>query len=178
MLPGGCGRTPWGYVDWNLNFVCSTSYWLVVPLEGTWIEIEWGLQGIYYGRVVPLEGTWIEIVMQAPTGCSDASYPLRVRGLKSLDVSKSCIVIARSYPLRVRGLKYFWRCDTVRIVLSYPLRVRGLKLMYLCSLRLAERSYPLRVRGLKSKSRRRSYRGRSVVPLEGTWIEIGGRWVR
>ena len=55
----------------------------VVPLEGTWIEIEAGLDVDKIASVVPLEGTWIEIKRQHVSTCTVCqSYPLRVRGLK------------------------------------------------------------------------------------------------
>ena len=37
-------------------------YAMVVPLVGTWIEIEDNKPSGYYGYVVPLVGTWIEII--------------------------------------------------------------------------------------------------------------------
>ena len=35
---------------------------MVVPLEGTWIEIIKAEELYHSGMVVPLEGTWIEIL--------------------------------------------------------------------------------------------------------------------
>ena len=60
-------------------------YILVVPLEGTWIEIGVAATVFTLLRVVPLEGTWIEIYIQKCCySTSVSSYPLRVRGLKFL----------------------------------------------------------------------------------------------
>ena len=57
----------------------------VVPLEGTWIEIVITPSSSKAFNVVPLEGTWIEIEITKVDEVEAApSYPLRVRGLKSL----------------------------------------------------------------------------------------------
>ena len=54
------------------------------------------------------------------------SHPLRVRGLKLVQVKVHCI-INESHPLRVRGLKHFRVYFIATYHMSHPLRVRGLK---------------------------------------------------
>ena len=122
------------------------------------------------------------------------SYPLRVRGLKSdilFSASSSSLVVPlegtwieifffaiampisiASYPLRVRGLKSFLNELIHQIIWSYPLRVRGLKLLNCIYAFSKDLSYPLRVRGLKLDEQVEVRKIYSVVPLEGTWIEI------
>ena len=62
-------RTPWGYVDWNSIKFQFNNHIHVVPLEGTWIEIKLTTRLSRINSVVPLEGTWIEIGIgiQTPT---------------------------------------------------------------------------------------------------------------
>ena len=58
-------------------------YYIVVPHEGTWIEI---IKLNYKRReriVVPHEGTWIEMEKKQCLGCLLSSFPTRERGLKS-----------------------------------------------------------------------------------------------
>ena len=57
---------------------------VVVPLAGTWIEIEaFAIMGLTLFAVVPLAGTWIEISGAISyTQAVKESFPLRGRGLK------------------------------------------------------------------------------------------------
>ena len=59
----------------------------VVPLVGTWIEIISFLALLNSSFVVPLVGTWIEIpFIELVKTDLDVSFPLWERGLKSLNV--------------------------------------------------------------------------------------------
>ena len=55
---------------------------LVVPLVGTWIEIDKQRKIICKLLVVPLVGTWIEIDQDFYNGEFWLSFPLWERGLK------------------------------------------------------------------------------------------------
>ena len=71
----------------------------VVPLEGTWIEIVAVMRVELILLVVPLEGTWIEILQPyLPHHGRLASYPLRVRGLKSKG-AKVRVYVSKVVPL-------------------------------------------------------------------------------
>ena len=128
---------------------------MVVPHEGTWIEIptfsentvsrltfptrERGLKFEFFiffkefRIVVPHEGTWIEI--HYPHGLCRLfpSFPTRERGLKSAQYGTN-VYNAASFPTRERGLKlkplYRFRCTDT----SFPTRERGLKLPSIASL--------------------------------------------
>ena len=60
----------------------TISYAKVVPLAGTWIEIDAAGQTLAEWIVVPLAGTWIEIRRSASDKAIDKSYLSQVRGLK------------------------------------------------------------------------------------------------
>ena len=55
---------------------------VVVPLVGTWIEIQSQMLGRRSQRVVPLVGTWIEIFIPRHIYMINMSFPLWERGLK------------------------------------------------------------------------------------------------
>ena len=54
----------------------------VVPLAGTWIEINVPYLLFNTAVVVPLAGTWIEILNPEVSSSIILSFPLRERGLK------------------------------------------------------------------------------------------------
>ena len=56
---------------------------LVVPLVGTWIEIDVYERRYAIYEVVPLVGTWIEIASKISQIVVDRSFPSWERGLKS-----------------------------------------------------------------------------------------------
>ena len=56
----------------------------VVPLVGTWIEIHYPRHPKVHRQVVPLVGTWIEIFGKTPGNGSLKSFPSWERGLKLL----------------------------------------------------------------------------------------------
>ena len=77
--------------------------------------------------VAPRAGAWVETHSQTALISLVLSHPVRVRGLKLLNIVLAHIV-QESHPVRVRGLKLdeFWeRYPKKR---SHPVRVRGLKL--------------------------------------------------
>ena len=77
---------------------------LVVPHEGTWIEITSLEADDPADRVVPHEGTWIEIDGIRSFGFRYTSFPTRERGLKWLNNGK-ILDGDKSFPTRERGLK-------------------------------------------------------------------------
>ena len=101
---------------------------IVVPLAGTWIEIQTGHIANGAGDVVPLAGTWIEIIRLAEAMAQNWG----------------------SFPLRERGLKFWWRVPTRYIALVVPLAGTWIEIVL-----------PLNTQIF-------AY----VVPLAGTWIEI------
>ena len=54
----------------------------VVPHEGTWIEMVKQWKNFRWRQVVPHEGTWIEIAAAGDTSATWQSFPTRERGLK------------------------------------------------------------------------------------------------
>ena len=54
----------------------------VVPLVGTWIEIQVEIENIKEFLVVPLVGTWIEILLSGHRWTGTMSFPSWERGLK------------------------------------------------------------------------------------------------
>ncbi len=79
--------------------------YLVVPHEGTWIEILPLGKNRPRMAVVPHEGTWIEMQTHIWTDESErSSFPTRERGLKFLDEMKMTGG-PLSFPTRERGLK-------------------------------------------------------------------------
>ena len=58
------------------------SHCLVVPHEGTWIEIDDVFRTMVEKMVVPHEGTWIEIIYLFQIDWLILSFPTRERGLK------------------------------------------------------------------------------------------------
>ena len=61
---------------------------VVVPHEGTWIEIENPNDLDIAPNVVPHEGTWIEMLFVNVKMRIPSSFPTRERGLKSKHVSE------------------------------------------------------------------------------------------
>ena len=120
--------------------------------------------------VAPLAGAWIETSSLPLTASSISSHPLRVRGLKLIEV---CRYDSRSesHPLRVRGLKLVVIIQAERYLMSHPLRVRGLKRTGSNMSANSASSHPLRVRGLKRRSYPTSSLCYRVAPLAGAWIE-------
>ena len=55
---------------------------MVVPHEGTWIEMLRKLHTAWQRQVVPHEGTWIEILQKGDVLVIHSSFPTRERGLK------------------------------------------------------------------------------------------------
>ena len=168
--------------------VCA--HWSWVDRAGTWIEID--LHSIdcnpEQGRT--RAGTWIEIGLTYQWA-SCWSYPVRVRGLKSVEpIIREPRV--RSYPVRVRGLKFEKRHphDPRRDVVPragtwieiqaagescgspvVPRAVRGLKFHTYRGKNDRAESYPVRVRGLKSLGDVNDVSAPGRTPC-GTWIEI------
>ena len=144
-----CRRSPRGNVDWNMGCPGDQGEVIVVPHEGTWIEIEKGSEKTM----------------------GDTSFPTRERGLKSAQYGTN-VYNAASFPTRERGLKlkplYRFRCTDT----SFPTRERGLKLPSIASLLSGSSRRSPRGNVDWNNVKCGSYFRILVVPHEGTWIEI------
>ena len=121
--------------------------------------------------VVPHEGTWIEMLLRQQAPLFFQSFPTRERGLKYCQSTKRrCLVNVvphegtwiemylhsyfplrslQSFPTRERGLKYELRFSKVALTESFPTRERGLKSFPTAQLSHTPLSFPTRERGLK-----------------------------
>ena len=104
-LPGFWRRSPRGNVDWNSDA-------LKVALDDVSRSPRGNVDWNYYlsgwclsYMVVPHEGTWIEIPMIEQEGIINTSFPTRERGLKLLNFWQLWFK-KLSFPTRERGLKY------------------------------------------------------------------------
>ena len=121
--------------------------------------------------VVPHEGTWIEIYPPFSWPLSLPSFPTRERGLK-WQCSGECHRDPGSFPTRERGLKL----NIINFCMSvYSRSPRGnvdWNFQRLGNVFCQIRSFPTRERGLKCSYRGTLPRSWVGVPHEGTWIEI------
>ena len=78
---------------------------IVVPHEGTWIEILIQKVSIRSSRVVPHEGTWIEIIKDTHPRKEESVVPHEGTWI---EISRTVIISVRavSFPTRERGLKF------------------------------------------------------------------------
>ena len=173
------------------SFLCSVN--AVVPLVGTWIEINASGQRERWAIVVPLVGTWIEIQIYQSVFSPPWSFPSWERGLKYVETRKEnnerIVVplvgtwieilqtptpdgISPSFPSWERGLKLFTSFWYYAWNVSFPSWERGLKSLWRIGPGMISTSFPSWERGLKSLQTPMTDCIFLVVPLVGTWIEI------
>ena len=78
--------------------------YLVAPHAGAWIETISTPTGYFQGNVAPHAGAWIETNTFSLAVVLYMSHPMRVRGLKQVQVLLHQPLVL-SHPMRVRGLK-------------------------------------------------------------------------
>ena len=142
-------RSPCGNVDWNRTDIELKSFNIVVPLAGTWIEIEEAgrEKDLQSGRSPCGNVDWnnrkeCEIYVffcRSPCGNVDWNCLMRLASTISFCRSpcgnvdwnsinlKSPTVVLPSFPLRERGLKLIASLAAFHLTLSFPLWERGLK---------------------------------------------------
>ena len=98
-------RSPRGNVDWNLYIRrADTPTTQSFPTRERGLKLPLKICRRHLKVVVPHEGTWIEISGHTHNYASTLSFPTRERGLK-WDYPIDCIRLEPSFPTRERGLK-------------------------------------------------------------------------